>query len=173
MSILSALGARAQEIEAPPPTVAEPAAAEVEPREVPTAAPPPSTVARPVVIGQLGPDGKPGSVVPSSRALSLSERLLLRQQWMMYREHDRRAVKIAGPSVGLTLGVGALGVAGWLLAQDEDPRKRAGALMCIFSVAALTTSVWMLVKRVKKRRAIEREIWGATPISSAPLSWRF
>jgi hypothetical protein len=129
-------------------------------------------VARPVVVGRVEDGPRVGPLV-AARELSLTERLLLREQWREYREHDRRSVNLAAPIVGLGLGFGATGLASWLIADEDRSERRLGAALAVIAVPMLATAIGVLSVRVKKRRAIEREIWSAPPIASSPLRWRF
>jgi hypothetical protein len=127
-------------------------------------------VVQPVIVGERGPSDKS----PSSRPLTLTERLLLRQQWMLYREHDRRAVNLSGPVLGLTACLATLGLTSWMLTRDDQQVKAAGGVLTgVLVVPLLTASIWVLTRRVKKRREIYREMWGAPPVSSLPPGWHF
>lgn len=140
-----------------------------------SAGPPAETheVAQPMVIGDIAPNGK-APVVAAAREMTLTERLLLRQQWMAYREHDRRAVGLAGPIIGLSATLGVLGMTSWMLTSDnQQVQVSGGVLTGVLLVPLITASIWVLTTRVKKRRAIYREIWGAPPVRALPLAWRF
>jgi hypothetical protein len=118
------------------------------------------------------PVATPG-VPAGARVMTLSERLLLRQQWMTYREHDRQQIKLTGPVIGTLLGSAGLAAAGWLYTGNSKERVGATVLSIFFVAPVLTFSLVRLVHQVKKRRAIEREIWTAPPLTHAPLTWTF
>jgi len=133
----------------------------------------PPEVLQPVVVGEIAPKGKV-PVAPGARTMTLTERLLLRQQWMTYRENDRRAIKIVGPIFGLTASLGVLGLTSWMMTDDNvHVQVTGGVLTGVLLVPLITASIWVLTTRVKKRRAIYREIWEAPPVSALPLAWRF
>jgi hypothetical protein len=163
---LAASSARAQ-TETPAPAIAPQVA------PVPAAPQQVAPVVQPVVVGEIAPHGK-ALTVPGARPMTLTERLLLRQQWMMYRERDRRAVNLVGPVLGLTACLGTLGLTSWMVSRDNQQVQVTGAVLTgVLVVPLISASIWVLSRRVKKRREIYREIWGAPPVVSIPLGWRF
>lgn len=108
-----------------------------------------------------------------ARERTLSERLLLRQQWLMYRERERRQISLVVPLLGTLVGSAALGTSVWLFTEGQAHRV-VGTMVSVFvAVPLLTASLIHLVRRVKKRRAIEHEVWAAPPLARGPLSWVF
>jgi hypothetical protein len=114
-------------------------------------------------------------LAPEARALTLTERLLLRQQWVMYRRHERASIGVAGPVVGLVLGTLAAAGSAYLFTGNRNERIGAMGLGVFVAAPLLGVSISLLVERVAKRRAIEREIWGAPPVLARgnPFLWTF
>ena len=101
-------------------------------------------------------------LAPGARPPTLQERLLLREQWVRQKEHERSQIRLGGPLVGVLLGAAALGTSAWLLTRGADGRKGGIAMAVVLGLPITTVSAVILGKRVKKRRAIWREIWAPT-----------
>ena len=96
-------------------------------------------------------------LAPGARPPTYQERLLLREQWVRYKERERAEIRIAWPIVGLVLGTAMLGTSAWLFTKDE----RQAAVPCVVVGLPMTVaSAIILAKKAKRRRAISREIWG-------------
>ena len=67
-----------------------------------------------------------------------------------------------------------LALTSWMMTNDPaGQRVTGGILTAVIAVPVIATSIWVLTVRVKRRRAIEREIWETPPISRSPLTWSF
>lgn len=97
-----------------------------------------------------------------ARPLAPEERLLLRDQWVRQRERDRSEIGVAGPIVGIVVGVGLLSLEAWMIARLRGSAALGIALpiVTLFSLPTLILSAVVLKRRLSQRRAIEREIWG-------------
>lgn len=112
-------------------------------------------------------------LAPSAHDLPRVERLLLRQQWIQYREHERDSLRLAGPSIALLLGAGAAATSAWLYTGERNERVAASMVAIFVAAPLLGVSIALLAERVHKRRAIDREVWGTPPVSRGPFRWTF
>lgn len=124
------------------------------------------------------PEPTPPQAAPDlaacARTLSLLERLLLRQQWEQQRERERASVGVGGPVVGVVLGALAAGGSVYLFTGDRNERIGGGGLALFVAAPLLGVSIALLVERVGKRRAIERQLLEAPPIARGnPFLWTF
>lgn len=112
---------------------------------------------------------------PGARPITLEERLLLRAQWEREMLRERVAVRVWPSAVGIAVGLGVLGGA-TLLAVNID--RKGGILTGVmFGVPITVVSTLLLAKRLKRRRAIDRELSARRPrlqlLVGSGLGFRF
>ena len=110
---------------------------------------------------------------PGARPPTMQEKLLLREQWVRAREHERSEVRLGVPLTFLLIGVALMGTSSWLVARGGDDRKLGLGTGIVVAMPVTALSVAVLCKRVKKRRAIRREIWDHAGLELPRFGWTF